>query len=86
MAGALPQVTGKQLIRLLRLDGWASPRKSTHGRFFVKTSPDGTVRHTVVPDKPRPLRPTTLGQILGPLQTDLGRTGLAALIERHGLK
>ena len=86
MAGALPAVTGRQLIRLLRRDGWTSARRSTHGRFLSKTFPDGTVRTTVVPDKRRPLAPGTLGDILGPLQTGLGRDGLLALIQQHGLK
>lgn len=85
MAGSLPAVTGRQLLRLLKLDGWVVVRRAPHGQFLAKALPDGTRIHTTVPDKRRPLMASTLNQILGPQQTGLGRTGLAALIQRHGL-
>ena len=85
MADTLPAISGKQLARLLRLDGWESTRRATHGLFFYKAFPDGK-RTTVIPDKARSLPPGTLSKVLGPLQTGLGSDGLRALIEKHGLK
>lgn len=85
MAGSLPAITGRQLMRLLLLDGWVFVRQAPHGRFYAKTLPDGRRIHATVPDKSRPLKPGTLSAILGPLQTRLGRPGLAALIAQHGL-
>ena len=87
MSGQLPAVTGRQLMRLLRLDGWQRGGQRTHGVAFRKYDPAaGYTRVTVVPNKRRPLHANTLGQILGPHQTDIGRQGLAALIAKHGLK
>lgn len=85
-AGSLPAITGRQLMRLLLLDGWELVRRAPHGRFYAKTLPDGTRIHATVPDKTRPLKPGTLSAILGLQQTGLGRAGLAALIAQHGRK
>jgi hypothetical protein len=41
---------------------------------------------TVIPDKRGPLPAGTLAAILGPRQSGLGRDGLLAMIQRHGLK
>jgi predicted RNA binding protein YcfA (HicA-like mRNA interferase family) len=82
---ALPAVTGRQLIRLLKLDGWEEGRRVNHGRSLHKTFPDGRTRVTIVPDKRTPLPTGTLSAILGPKQTGLGREGLASLIAQHGL-
>ena len=84
-AGSLPAITGRQLMRLLLRDGWFFVRRAPHGRFYAKTLPDGRRIHATVPDKRRPIPPGTLSAILGPLQTGLGREGLAALIAQHGL-
>jgi predicted RNA binding protein YcfA (HicA-like mRNA interferase family) len=86
MADDLPAISGRQLMRLLRLDGWTEVRRATHGIAFRKTFPGERTRVTVVPDKRRPLVPGTLADILGMKQTGLGRQGLLALIEEHGLK
>lgn len=86
MADTLPAVTGRQLIRLFRCDGWEEKSKRTReGIFFFKRFPDGTVRRTVIPPKRRPLTPGLLSAILGPKQSGIGRDGLAAMIERYGL-
>jgi len=79
--GEIPAVTGKQLIRLLQKDGWVEKGRSTHGIALQKPG------HypTVVPDKKKPIPDGTLGAILGPRQTGIGKKGLAALIEKYGL-
>lgn len=87
MPDALPAITGVQLVRLLRRDGWQEkPERTREGIFFYKRHPDGKVRTTVIPMKRRPLTPGTLSTILGTKQSGIGRAGLLALIERHGLK
>lgn len=53
---------------------------------MTKADETGRIRVTVVPDKRSSLPPGTLAAILGPKQTDLGRDGLAALIDKYGLK
>jgi predicted RNA binding protein YcfA (HicA-like mRNA interferase family) len=82
---SLPAITGRQLIRLLKLDGWEEGRRVNHGRSLHKVFPDGIARVTIVPDKRSPLPTGTLGAILGPKQTGIGRDGLAALIREHGI-
>jgi predicted RNA binding protein YcfA (HicA-like mRNA interferase family) len=82
---ALPAITGRQLIRLLKLDGWEEGRRANHGRSLHKTFDDGRTRVTLVPDKRTPLPTGTLAAILGAKQTGLGRDGLATLIEKYGL-
>jgi predicted RNA binding protein YcfA (HicA-like mRNA interferase family) len=80
----LPAITGLQLIRLLRKDGWAPGRKARHGRAMTKRFANRT-RVTFVPERSRPLAKSTLAQILGTKQTKLGRTGLLKLIDKYGL-
>ena len=86
MAMALPAITGRQLIRLFRLDGWRDTGRTRHGVGLAKADATGRMRVTTIPDKRRPLAPGTLAAILGPKQSNLGRAGLAALIAKHGLK
>ena len=86
MSQALPAVTGKQLIRLFRRDGWTEVRRVRHGIAFAKPSPDGRQRITIIPDKRSVLPTGTLAAILGPKQSGIGRDGLAALIGQHGLR
>ncbi|MGH2584894.1 MAG: hypothetical protein ACRDJE_08275 [Dehalococcoidia bacterium] len=85
MADDLPAITGRELMRLLRLDSRQIGRRSTHGIVHTKRFPDRT-RVTTIPDKRRPLATGTLLDILGPRQTGIGRHGLLDLIKRHGLK
>jgi predicted RNA binding protein YcfA (HicA-like mRNA interferase family) len=78
-------ITGRELIRLLRLDGWTEGGRRNHGVFFHKSFPGESLpRHTVVPDKTDGLATGTLGAILGPKQTSLGSAGLQKLIDEHG--
>jgi predicted RNA binding protein YcfA (HicA-like mRNA interferase family) len=80
----LPAISGKQLIKLLKKDGWAERRKATHGISLAKKFCDRT-RVTVVPNKTDPIPIGTLKDILGHQQTGLTSDGLRALIDKHGL-
>ena len=85
MADTLPALTGVQLIRLFRQDGWSEkPKQTREGVFFYKHFPEG-MRRTVISPKRRPLTPGLLAAIIGPKQSGIGREGLAAMIEQHGL-
>ena len=86
MANELPAITGEQLLKLLLADGWEVHGRRTHGVAVVKRNPGGIPRRTIIPLKKRPLANTTLGAILGPKQSGIGRTGLVELIARYGLK
>jgi predicted RNA binding protein YcfA (HicA-like mRNA interferase family) len=89
MSGGLPAITPKQLVRILEQEGWEEKGQSTHGKAYVKF--DETINRTRVttiqtkkPNKSIPA--STLHLILSPAQTNIGRTGLAKLIKKHGLK
>jgi len=86
MAASLPAITGQQLVRLFELDGWEPKRRTREGIFFFKRGADGRTRTTLITTKKTPLATGTLAHILGPLQSGVGRQGLEAMIERHGLK
>ncbi len=76
-------ITGRELMRLLERDGWVSGGRRTHGIFYSKRFPgEARPRTTLVPDVSTPLRPGTLGEILGVGQTGLGSAGLRALMRR----
>src|SRR5438874_1533898 len=60
MAEALPAITRKQLIRLLRRDGWQEQGRRTHGIAFAKRDAGGVMRVTLIPDKRSPLPSATL--------------------------
>ncbi len=78
----IPPVTGKQLIKLLMADGWGLKKNvGKHGVCLRKKFSDRT-RVTFVPDKKAVLPPGTLGDILGSLQTNLGKSGLRKLFEK----
>lgn len=80
----LPNLSGKKLIKLLEKDGWVVKRKARHGVALTKRSSDRT-RVTVVPDSSAILDDGTLGAIVGHKQTDIGKEGLLALINKYGL-
>jgi predicted RNA binding protein YcfA (HicA-like mRNA interferase family) len=80
-----PAITGPQLIKLLKKDGWEDGRKATHGRTMTKRTGDKT-KVTFIPERREPLIDKTLGQILGLEQTGIGKAGLADLIEKYGLR
>jgi predicted RNA binding protein YcfA (HicA-like mRNA interferase family) len=81
----IPPVTGPQLIWLLKADGWEErDRRARHGICLRKRFSERT-KVTIVPDKRRSIPDGTLGAILGPKQTGLGKEGLKRLIEKYGL-
>ncbi len=80
MGDDLPAVSGVQLMRLLEKDGWKDGKHGTHGVVYIKHS-----RSTIVPNKRKSLPKGTLATILSEKQTGLGRAGLLALIDKHGL-
>ena len=81
----LPGLTGRQLVRLLELDGRTRDlrQRSRHGIILKKTI-EGRTRIAVIPEKR--LVPDTLSRILSVKQTGIGRERLAQLIEEHGLR
>ncbi len=81
----LPAITGKQLIKLLRKDGWIQKRRGDHGVLLTKKT-GGETRVTTVPDRSKSLPPSTLSAILSPPQTALGSSGLQRLIDEDGIK
>lgn len=52
---------------------------------MVKRFADGRTRRTTIQKKRGVIPDGTLGNILGPKQTGLGRDGLLDLIAKHGL-
>ncbi len=79
MSGGVPAISGPELAKLLEKDGWTLDRRSTHGLTYKKMV-GGELLITTIPSKSRPLCKTTLAQILGPRQTQLGRAGLLRLL------
>jgi predicted RNA binding protein YcfA (HicA-like mRNA interferase family) len=83
-----PAVTGKQLLKLLVADGWEITRRAKHGIVLRKTFSSGTrttTRITLVKNTKAVIPDGTLGSILGPKQTGLGKAGLRRLMNRYGL-
>ncbi len=81
MSGGLPAISGRKLMKLLEKDGWQPGGKRTHGVAYTKKV-GGKVRVTLVPTRSSSLAPRTLGLILGPKQTNLGRKGLLRLLKK----
>jgi len=81
---SLPAITGRQLIKLLKKDGWLIGRKANHGRTLYKDCGDRKIV-TFVPEKSSILPDITLSQILGIKQTGLGKKGLLDLLNTYGL-
>ena len=84
MSAKAPAITGVQLIRLLKKDGWIEKRRTKHGIALAKSFQDRT-RVTVVPYTRAPLDDGTLAAILGPKQTCITKAGLLELISKYGL-
>lgn len=83
LAGGTPAISGPELSSLLvEHDGWVIGEMGTHGVVHTKTMPTGTVKVTVISRKNRPLPEGTLGAILGPKQTGLGKGGLRRLLRK----
>ena len=80
----VPALSGKQLVRLLRKDGWILKGRTRHGVALVKRFGDRT-RVTVIPDTSASLDDGTLAAILGVKQTGIGKKGLLDLVNKFGL-
>jgi len=80
----LPTITGKQLIKLLKKDGWAVGRRARHGITLTKAF-SGRTRVTFVPDTRAALPEGTLQAILSIDQTGIGKKGLLDLINKYGI-
>lgn len=83
MSGGLPAITGPQLIKLLKRDGWEEDEKRTHGLSMKKSFPNGIVRSTVIRTCNESIPKRTLSLILGPKQTNIGWPGLRKLINKY---
>jgi predicted RNA binding protein YcfA (HicA-like mRNA interferase family) len=81
----LPAITGRQLIRLLKKDGWQVVRTCLHGLSLMKDMA-GKRRITTVQDSNESLPKGTLNAILSEKQTGLGHNGLRDLLNKYGLK
>ncbi len=81
MADEIPSLSGTDLIKLLKSNGLISKGQSTHGETLYKNIDNKNV-YTTIPKKYKKIPNSVLGQILGPKQTNLGRDGLIAMIER----
>jgi len=77
----LPALSGKQLLKILKKDGWVEDGKRTHG-IAVRKSIDGEMRFAIIPTCSDSLPPGTLAAILSDKQTGLGRDGLMALLNK----
>ena len=84
MYTTIPAITGKQLIKLLRKDGWEVKGKTNHGIALTKHIGDRT-RVTITPDTRASLPKGTLAAIPRPLQTGIGRKGLLSLLNKYGI-
>jgi predicted RNA binding protein YcfA (HicA-like mRNA interferase family) len=78
----IPALTGLELIKLLKKDGWVEHRQATHGIALVKLFKDGT-RVTIVPKTKANLPIGTLMAILGEKQTGIGKKGLLGVLNRY---
>lgn len=79
------QISGRELLRLLMLDGWRRGNRVTHGIYISRRfSQEPRPRSTVVPDKSSDIPEPTLGGILSVKQLGIGVRGLQELIERYG--
>ena len=78
----IPALTGLELIKLLKKDGWIEHRHTTHGIALVKRFKEGT-RVTIVPKTKANLPVGTLMAILGEKQTGLGKKGMLGLLNRY---
>ncbi len=79
MGESLPGISGTELIKVLKKDGWIEGRRTTHGVQLTKVFGDRT-RVTIVPTKDKHMPNGTLAAILGPKQTGIGREGLLTMM------
>ncbi|MYC28915.1 MAG: type II toxin-antitoxin system HicA family toxin [Chloroflexi bacterium] len=70
------------VIALLLRHGWEIRRRSRHGLVLTRQFPgEQRPRRIVVPDKNKILGQKTLGNILGPKQTNIGSSGLQSMLD-----
>jgi len=79
-----PAISGNQLVKLLKKDGWVDGRKAKHGITLTKSF-GNRKRVTLIPNSRAPLDPGTLAAILGPKQTCITKAGFIQLINQYGL-
>ena len=77
--GKLRAITGRELIKLLKREGWTEIRNSRHG-IWLRRDAEGETRFTTVKDTGEQIPQGTLSDILGPKQTGLGKAGLERLL------
>ncbi len=77
----LPALSGKELIKILRKEGWIEHRQTNHGMALTKKKYDRT-KVTIIPKSKTSLPKGTLMAILGPKQTGIGAKGLLDLLNR----
>ena len=80
----IPAISGKQLLRLLKKDGWFVKRRTKHGLAVIKRVSDRTIV-TIIPGTRASLDEGTLMAILGSKQTKIGKKGLIELLNKYGL-
>lgn len=80
----IPAISGKQLIGLLRRDGWEVGRKAKHGITLTKSFRNKT-RVIFIPDTRASLPVGTRKAILSDKQTGLGSKGLLRLLNNYGI-
>lgn len=78
----IPALTGLELMKLLKKDGWIEHRQATHGIALIKRVKN-RIRVTIVPKSSATLPIGTLMAILGEKQTGLGKKGLLKLLNKY---
>lgn len=81
MYTVVPAISGKQLTKLLKKDGWVEGRRTRHGIALTKPTGERT-KVAIIPDTRAPLPEGTLHDILGTKQTGIGKKGLLELLNR----
>lgn len=79
MGGGVPAISGPELAKLLKDDGWIAVGRNAHGIAYKKVV-DGKPLIATIPTDSRSLPKGTLRNILSPKQTGLGREGLLRLV------
>ena len=74
-----PALSGLDLIRILKKEGWAEHRQTNHGVALVKKA-GGRMKVTIIPKSKASLPKGTLMAILGPKQTGIGSKGLLKIL------
>lgn len=78
----IPAISGIELIKILKKDGWIEKRRATHGVSLIKRIGERT-RVTIIPKTRASLPEGTLSAILGQKQTGIGKEGLLDLLDQY---